>query len=496
MKKALLFLSLCSQAWSLSCSTPVTLSQPGQSGYWPKVKVNEKGEAVALWVAENEDQEEETLFAATMDGEKKWSSAEISKPAKDIFPHQLLIDAEGNSFVLWLLENEDNEGNAQKFYQFAKKEKNKSWSPTANVLSSEEVLAFAKSAFDAKGNVLFIGQAKTKKPDLKYSNTKTIAYDHQTGQKKHVELAKDAGFTTGESLFANKQGKVFASWQEYRSSYDKDYRYHSEREIKGSWYQDIAGWSKPVLISRLKDGYLLEVKGSINSKGDIAILWEKGDSNDLKRLQVVSCTDQQWSEPLDFAISENYFRNLQVAMNDQGDIVVGWIATEKGKKVVYVAQKSKEGSWSAPLALSDVSKKSDEFKISLDNEGNILAIWSAREGKKWVLQTSYQPKGQSWSSPISLSNKESSCEGAKVHANKTGNFVVLWEERQKRGSSVHSAALSVKTQQWSYAFLSPEGLDCSYFTFALNEKGEGVVAWKMTSNEEETAIQAAELKIN
>lgn len=496
MRKILLFLSVCSQAWSLSCSIPVTISEPGQESYRPKVAINEKGEALALWIAENEDLEEATLFAATRDTEKKWSSAQISKSAKEISSHQLLIDAEGNSFALWLFENEDNEGKELEFHQFAKKEKNKSWSSALNVLNTEEALKFTRPAFDAQGNVLFIGEAKIKESGSNSNNVKAVTYDHQTEQKKHVEFAKDAGFTTKETLFANK-GKVFAFWEEYHSNYDKDYRYQSIRVMKGSWYQDVAGWSTPVLISNIEtEGSYLDAKGSINSKGDVAMLLEKNDSNDLNRLQVITYSNQQWSKPLELAISKNYFRNFQVVMNDQGDIVVGWIATEKGKNIAYVAQKSKEGLWSTPLALSDVSRKARWLKIALDNEGNILAIWLAKEGKRWVLQTTYQPKGQPWSSPVSLSNKENDCVVAKVRANDTGHFVVLWEEIQKKRSAVHGATLSAKTQQWSYALLSPEGLDCDGSAFALNDKGEGVVVWQTTSDQEEISIQAAELKID
>lgn len=495
MRKALLFLSVCSQAWSLSVSTPVTLSHPGQDNYWPKVAINEKGEAIALWIVENEDLEEETLLAATMDTEKRWSSAQISKSAKEISSHQLLIDAEGNSFALWLLEYEDNEGQELEFHQFAKKEKSKNWSSALNVLNPEEALKFTYPVFDAQGNVLFIGEAKIKEPGSNRSNAKAVTYHHQTEQKKHVEFAKDAEFTTSESLFANR-GKAFAFWDEYRSKYDEDNRFHSVRVMKGSWYQDAAGWSNPVLISNVEDGSVLDIKGTINAKGDVAMLWEKSDLKDLNRLQVITCTDQQWSKPLDFATSKNYFRNFQVVMNDQGDIVVGWTATEKGKNIAYVAQKSKEGPWSTPLALSDVSRKARSLKIALDNEGNVLAVWSAKEGKKWALQTAYQPKGQPWSSSVSLSNKENDFGRANVCTNETGHFVVLWEEVQKRRSAVHGATLSAKTQQWSYALLSPEGLDCSGSAFSLNDKGEGVVVWQMTSDQEEISVQAAELKIN
>lgn len=211
---------------------------------------------------------------------------------------------------------------------------------------------------------------------------------------------------------------------------------------------------------------------------------------------MVTCRDQKWSEPLDLAVSKQNFSDLRIAMNDAEDVVVGWIATEKGKDIAYAAQKSKAESWSTPLALSHVDKNAQGLKIALDNEGNILAIWSAKEGRKQVLQTAYQPKGQSWTSPISLSNKENDCEKAKVRANETGHFVVLWGELQKKRSSVHGATLSVETQEWSYALLSPTGQDCGDFEFALNKKGEGIVAWQIIVDEDARHIQTAELKVN
>src|SRR5579872_2549640 len=101
MKKIAICMSLLiGQAWALSCTTPVTISEPGWDVSAPKVDINEKGEALVLWLSENYESQEDTLFAATRDGEK-WSTAALSGPANVIDDEIPFIDRLGNQFVCW-----------------------------------------------------------------------------------------------------------------------------------------------------------------------------------------------------------------------------------------------------------------------------------------------------------------------------------------------------------------------------------------------------------
>ncbi|HEY5235576.1 MAG TPA: hypothetical protein VIJ14_05320 [Rhabdochlamydiaceae bacterium] len=495
MKKIAICMSLLlGQVWGLSCTTPVTLSESGRNVTTPKVAINEEGEVLTVWVSKNPENKEETLFAATRDGEKKWSSAVLSEPVADIYLRDPYIDAQGNQFVFWEVEKENEEGDELEYYQFTKKEKNQAWTPAVNVSNPEDKLKYPKVAFDSQRNVLLLSHAEDKDPKDIWSRTKyTIVshlYSHQKGEVKKTEIAQKEGYSSSQHLVKNRTGKVFAWWE------DRTYKGNeSEKLLKGSWLLDDGSWSTPATLFSFSDSYYLSrMKGAMNSKGDLAMLWIKSLSGH-ETIQAATCIDGQWSEPLDIAVSDD-FSLLNVKMNDAGHIAACWANKEKGKDVVYVADKPIGQSWSSPIAVSNSTKDANSCKMSMDEQGNILMIWIFSEGRKEVPYAAYKPVNQEWGASVRLSNGTQGCSGLKVESNHQGSFVVLWNEIQRKQISIHGAALSTATKEWTSATLSTPGQDCGKFKFAFNKKGQGIIAWETTWDFEDSFIQVAELNVN
>jgi hypothetical protein len=222
----------------------------------------------------------------------------------------------------------------------------------------------------------------------------------------------------------------------------------------------------------------------MNSKGDLAMLWMKSVSGQAKTIQAATCVDGLWSEPVDFAFSDNYFHYLMLKMNDAGHIAASWTMFEKGNGIVYVADKPVGQSWSSPIAVSNPTKDVYSRKMSMDDQGNILMVWIVDEGRKEVPYAAYKPVNQEWAAPVRLSRGTQECNHIKVETNHQGYFVVLWTELQKKQISIHGAALSTATKEWSSATISPEGQDCKNFKFAFNKKGQGIIAWSMWDDED------------
>jgi hypothetical protein len=199
---------------------------------------------------------------------------------------------------------------------------------------------------------------------------------------------------------------------------------------------------------------------------------------------------------MDFPISENYFSDLVIAMNNEGHMVASWQRSEKGKEVLYVVDKPVDQPWSLPIALSTKMDLYSSAKISIDNQGNILVAWVVPEGRKEAPYAAYKPDNQEWEAPVRLSGGTQGCGDIKVETNHQGSFVVLWEEFQRKQVSIHGAALSTATKEWSSARLSPAGQDCGSFKLAFNKEGQGVIAWLTTWDTEDYYVQVAELNVD
>ena len=494
---------LIGQAWALSCATPITLSESGRDVSTLRVAIDEKGEALVFWVSENPESKEKTLFAATKDGEKEWSTTLLSEPAQYINKLKPFIDSQGNHFVCWKIQKKDSKGDKLDYYQFAKKEKAQTWSTTVNILNPDDKLEYPypEIQFDSQGNVLFLSHAEIKDPNEVGSTEHSIVsviYNHQKGEVSKTEIAKLSGYLSSKHLIKNREGKVFAWWEEIRSSYDQIKGYQSEKLLIGSWLQDNGSWSAPTTFFSFKDSSnIFGRKGIMDSKGDLVLIWERSGYGNAKTIQAITCKDGKWSEPLDFAVTKNYFDLLNIAMNDEGHLVASWLKTEKGRETIEVVDKPVGQPWFLPIVLS---AKMDLYnysaKISIDNQGNILAAGVVPEGRRNVPYAAYKPVNQEWIAPVPLSSGTLGFDGIKVELNHQGSFVVLWNETKKKQISIQGAALSTATKEWTSARLSPEGQDCGNFRFAFNKKGQGIIAWKMMSDDGDSFVQVAELNVD
>lgn len=499
MKKIAICLSLLiSQAWPLTCSTPVTLSESGRHVAPRKVAINEEGEAITLWISKNPEKKERTLFAATRDGEKKWSIAALSEPVRDLYFCDQFIDDQGHQFAYWAVEKENDEGES-KYYQFAKKPKNQAWSPAVTMSGPEDKLKYPKFTFDAQGNGLLLGHIEVEESPDVWTTYKVAShlYSHQTGKLKKTEIAKTGGYGNSQQVLRSRTGKIFACWEDSRTYHDKIKGYQSEKLLIGSWFQEEGSWSAPTTLFSFSDSpSLFDTKGAINSWGDLAMLCQTSASGHGKTIQAATCFDGQWSDPVELSFSDNYFQNLALKMNDEGHLIASWMRTEKGIEIIYAAVKPVGQPWSSSIALSDPTKDAHSSKMSIDDQGNILIVWITKEGRKKVPYAAYKPVNQEWAAPVSLSGGAQGCGHIKVETNHQGHFVVLWNELQKKQFSIHGAALSTATKEWTSATISPPGPDCGNFKFAFNKKGQGIITWATTWDNEDFYVQVAELNVN
>jgi hypothetical protein len=497
MKKAILFLSLCiGQAWALSCSTPVTLSAPELSHTAPKIAMNEKGEAVVVWVGYNKSEEEEEIpFAATWNAEKKWTPyTALSGKVDDVAGLKPFIDELGNAFASWKVYRGTGD-DKEIYYQFAKKEKDKAWSSTADIFGPRKDVDFDKFILNSHGSPLWLVSTLNERNER---DVGVMQYLPQSGEKKLTVLSNHIEYTSDKYLVRSKKGRTLALWSESKYGWDLERKFSSFQTLKGAWSQGGSSWSEPFVIHKVKDSNLTRIKAAMNSHQEVIVLWENHDlGKEVNTIQAFTYQDGQWSQPLELASSTELCLALKVALNEAGDIATTWSVPQgKEKDTIYLGEKAKGQPWSSPVALTTTDTINNE--IAIDANGNIVAVWMVEENEeKWVVQAAYKPKGKDWSSPLALSHRTADCEHfSKIQTDDNGHFILVWDEEKNDCSSVHGAVLSTQTWQWSSALLSPKDQNCERASFALDKSGQGIITWLMEDNNEVTHAQAAELKID
>jgi hypothetical protein len=437
MKKSILFLSLwIMQAWALSCSAPVTLSEPGGIYLAPKATLNEKGEALVAWQALAPG---ETFFvqATTRDAEKKWSEAEsLGDFEERICYPQLCMTSEGKALVGWECRRGE-----EVFYKFSKKAQG-SWCPAITVASSDDFKKIIAAEFDSEGNPVVLG---IRIHNVQEPQISGIHYHHALAKKNYKTfstLSEIIPFQINRSpqgQMAVLQVAPHKTWYFRTSDYDV-------QQLK---LKEEGNWAAPTTTCQLGLTNIESVDylvSSTNSKEKTALIWV--DRNDKPAgMRVVVSPESSEASPVVLATSKTGFYNPKILVDEQDNILAAWVGRLEDRAVIFAAYKPQGQPWTSPMPLSHSKKHADKFELSHDHQGHFLVVW---------------------------------CEGSL-----------------KFEHVIYGAAFSTQTQEWSLALLSPEGQVCGDPSIAFNEKGEGIITWLNNLWEQKQCIiQAAELKID
>lgn len=438
MKKSILFLSIwITQAWALSCSKPVTLSESEGIYLSPKVKLNEKGEALVAWQAVTP---EETFYlqAARRDVEKRWSKAEMLGGLEEkISPPHVHMTSEGNAYVGWWCRKDE-----EVFYKFSK-ETQGSWCPAITVANSEDLKEIRAISFDVEGNPLILGMRD--QPNAREMGV--IHYHHATAKKDYKTLSTNADIFPFQ-IVRNPQGQAAILWAAPRKNW---YFRKSDYDVQQLKLSEDGEWLAPTTLCKLgmmdiNKEHVAHLFSSMNSKGSTALIWV--DWNDeVEGMKVVVAPEKPGGSPIVLAASRAGFCSPKILIDDQDNTLAVWIGLLKNRRAVFAAYKPQGQPWTSPVPLSHSQKHADKFELRQDYQGHFVVVWG-----------------------------ESSF-----------NFETL----------IYGAVFSTQTQEWSLTLLSPEDQICADPSIAFNQKGEGIIAWSnLLLDQKQFTIQAAELKID
>jgi hypothetical protein len=436
MKKSIIFLNLffISQAWALSCSAPVNISEPGETHCCSKAALNEKGEAVVAWKAFT-DEESIFLQAATCNAEKKWSAAETLGDFEErIDSAELYIDSDGNAFAGWCCERDQ-----ETLYKFSKKKK-QGWCPAITVAGPEDLTLLVAADFDLQGNPIILGMPAQ-------DTIKVLHYHHATAQKIHQRFSASQPFPF--QVVRNKLGELTAWWVVPHKNWLFQKSDYVVQQIK---LKENGEWSSPTTLCKLgftdiSNEQAAHLFSSVNSNENFALIWVSWNKQveDMKVHAVVSIDRRV--ESIDIATSKAGFCSPKILMDDQENTLAVWVGLLKNRRAVFA---------------------------------------------------SYKPKGQPWSLPVPLSNSLKNAEKFELTQDHQGHFIVVWNETSpKLEHLIYGATFSIQAQEWSLALLSPADQCCEQPSIAFNEKGQGIIAWSNWNwDKKQFNIQAAELKID
>lgn len=419
---------------ALTCSTPISLSDPRFAAYSPEISVNDAGDAAVAWIL-LQTEGEEVIQICLKSQHHSWTLQEtLSVPSKSIFNPIPFVDKIGNSYVCWSDMQEKIET------RFAEKLAGKPWNPLKSIISlnydcDAPLISFSQDCLIATYEDRFSEGDNVWGPKLIHSMTLPLSsMEPRTCALSHLSLFS----ATNATLSVNKQGNAVAIWEE------SDNASILKASIKNT--QDV--WSTPETIYQTSTGRTYEEKAAVDPSGNICVVWEyhSTDEETSSKVQAVTHCDGRWSEPLD---------------------------------------------------LSQLGAKVEEPKVCSDDAGNFLVVWTSVRNHQHVICAAFKPYGKPWMPPFTISSPENKSVQPQVQTDHNGHFVVLWKCKKNRVPGVYGATFSIKNHTWSLPVrLSPGGTRCEEPKLVFDSQGKGTIIWTSSSNEGSRIVQVATVSLD
>ncbi|MDT8420395.1 MAG: hypothetical protein RQ754_08190 [Desulfuromonadales bacterium] len=235
---------------------------------------------------------------------------------------------------------------------------------------------------------------------------------------------------------------------------------------------------------------------AINDDGDAIIVWSQRYNYYTPDYRIMISeydrSSDTWAHPA--TISDNVnptpgdARLPKVVLSNNGDAIVAWHQDAK----IYIAHYTTAGGWVLPAADEEIFDGSSDPQVAMDDNGNAIIVWSATDGtNKRIYMTEY--RNGNWTTPEPISTTGSDTAFPQVAMSGNGEAVVLWRQYVLQGSTNYNQLFirEYRNDTWSampgldeYISLDINiGDEVSFSSdnrphLTMNDNGDTLIIWK------------------
>jgi len=188
--------------------------------------------------------------------------------------------------------------------------------------------------------------------------------------------------------------------------------------------QHSPSWSTPAPVAN-EPGEATQPRAALDASGALHVVW-RGGSGELNTVYYARrSSDGTWSAAQDISASAGDVFLPKLAVEPGGVAHVVWLDHSADTYDVYYARRAADGSWSAPLLVSDGPGPSFDNDMALDEGGAVHVTWN--EYQAGTMYSRRDPDG-SWSEDTVISSHMASSSGPQIDVDGLGRVHVTWLE--------------------------------------------------------------------
>jgi hypothetical protein len=220
--------------------------------------------------------------------------------------------------------------------------------------------------------------------------------------------------------------------------------------------------------------------------GDAVAVWQRFDGIRLGvQTASRSASTGSWSRPQNLSRSEGDALSPQISVDADGNALAVWVASGGGQGPweVQSAYRPNAGAWQQPEL---VTRNPDEVvspQLVFDARGGAVAAWAALLGTNWAIETSERARGGGWHASLALAAAgEYPRVRVLLRGDGKGQLFALWEGLSGVHAVVQAAIRSAAQKRWSdVRDLSDDRTDAVSPQLAVDARGDAVAVWAQKS---------------
>ncbi len=385
-----------------------TLSTPN-AVQGPRVAVDPQGNAVAVWARQSGSQY--FIQASSRPAGGTWSTPQdISPIVTGASRPKVAVDARGNATAIWFISPPPGPPAQPKspYVQAATRPAGGNWS-APQTLGDMRPGDGPELAVNARGDAAVIWQDSRATTAVIRATTRPAGGDWAPTPQ---DLTPADKWAEDPTVALDAKGNALAAWrQSGGAKSDLPYRIDTARLPAGG------AWGPPQTISASgRDASEVNEapRIAVDLQGNAVALWsdrspsgDAGQRADSERVFAASAAkDGKWGPAQQ--LTEALSRRPQVAFDGQGNAVAVWAGTE-ASRAQFAADRSTAGVWSPPQNIGVVDVKSsaigDGPQLAVNAQGDAVVLSGSgrdQDADPRVVRATRRPAGGAWSPQVEL----------------------------------------------------------------------------------------------
>lgn len=406
----------------------VAIESDGGSAYAPRISVDDKGNAIAVWSQYIDGGQYMLANHYTAGG--GWGSPElIESEAGGVSSPFVGTDAQGNGMAMWA----KFDGTRFNVWVNHYNSESRAWG-TAYLLENDDTFSASdpQVVFEANGDAVAMW--------VSFQNLWVKRYDAAASMWGTPEvISSDTnGAIDSVDMGMDADGNIVAVWSQYHSRSGDPYRYNM--------------WAN-------------RYNATDDSWGTAALL-EHDDVTDV--------------------------RNPSIGVDSRGNALVVWNTTEGSRNSIWSAfYNAGDESWTIPTLVETDDGSAYSPSIAFDDNGNGMAVWEQYSGADFSgnkdIRVNHFNMNTGWATPVTLDIKDNIAFRPDIVLDSAGNALVVWGQTNDISQSdIWGSRYRVDTG-WGDAEVL--GSDSAFYGYlphlAGNGQGTAMVVWRMEDSDTE-----------